>query len=61
MSKIAAVWLLTAQLVHVPSGTIVLDDTTELTGRRRWCERGRAIWRAWRAPFELERRPISRR
>jgi hypothetical protein len=26
------IWLLTAQLVHVPSGTIVLDDTTELKG-----------------------------
>jgi hypothetical protein len=33
MSKIAAVWLLTAQLVHVPSGAIVLDDSTELTGQ----------------------------
>lgn len=26
------IWLLTAQLVHVPSGTIVLDDSTELKG-----------------------------
>jgi hypothetical protein len=26
------IWLLTAQLVHVPSGAIVLDDTTELKG-----------------------------
>jgi hypothetical protein len=33
MSKIAAVWLLTAQQVHVPSGAIVLDDSTELTGQ----------------------------
>ncbi|MBA3892200.1 MAG: DUF2380 domain-containing protein [Gemmatimonadales bacterium] len=26
------IWLLTAQLIHAPSGTIVLDDTTELKG-----------------------------
>lgn len=26
------IWLLTGQLVHVPSGTIVLDDSTELKG-----------------------------
>ena len=26
------IWLLTAQLVHVPSGTIILDDSTELKG-----------------------------
>jgi hypothetical protein len=26
------IWLLTAQLVHVPSGSIVLDDSTELKG-----------------------------
>ena len=26
------IWLLTAQLVHVASGTIVLDDSTELKG-----------------------------
>jgi hypothetical protein len=26
------IWLLTAQLVHVPSGAIVLDDSTELKG-----------------------------
>jgi len=26
------IWLLTAQLVHVPSGAIILDDTTELKG-----------------------------
>lgn len=26
------IWLLTAQLIHVPSGTIVLDDSTELKG-----------------------------
>jgi hypothetical protein len=26
------IWLLTAQLVHVPSGRIVLDDSTELKG-----------------------------
>ena len=26
------IWLLTAQLVHVPSGTVVLDDSTELKG-----------------------------
>ena len=26
------IWLLTAQLVHAPSGTIILDDTTELKG-----------------------------
>jgi hypothetical protein len=26
------IWLLTAQLVHVPTGTIVLDDSTELKG-----------------------------
>jgi len=26
------IWLLTAQLVHVPSRTIVLDDSTELKG-----------------------------
>lgn len=26
------IWLLTAQLVHVPTGSIVLDDSTELKG-----------------------------
>lgn len=26
------IWLLSAQLVHVPSGTIILDDSTELKG-----------------------------
>jgi len=26
------IWLLTAQLIHAPSGTIVLDDSTELKG-----------------------------
>ena len=26
------IWLLTAQLVHVPTGAIVLDDSTELKG-----------------------------
>jgi hypothetical protein len=26
------IWLLTGQLVHVPSGTIILDDSTELKG-----------------------------
>ena len=26
------IWLLSAQLVHVPSGTVVLDDSTELKG-----------------------------
>jgi hypothetical protein len=26
------IWLLTAQLVHAPSGTIILDDSTELKG-----------------------------
>jgi hypothetical protein len=26
------IWLLTAQLIHVPSGKIVLDDSTELKG-----------------------------
>ncbi len=26
------IWLLTAQLVHVPSGDIILDDSTELKG-----------------------------
>jgi hypothetical protein len=33
MSRVAAVWLLTAQLVHVPSGATVLDYTAELTGQ----------------------------
>jgi hypothetical protein len=33
MGKVATVWLLTAQLVHVPSGAIILDDSTELTGQ----------------------------
>jgi hypothetical protein len=33
MGKVATVWLLTAQLVHVPSGTVILDDSTELTGQ----------------------------
>lgn len=40
MSKIAAVWLLTAQLVHVPTGTIVLDDSTELTGQEAMVRAG---------------------
>ncbi len=40
MSKIAAVWLLTAQLVHVPSGAIVLDDSTELTGQEAMVRAG---------------------
>jgi len=26
------IWLFTGQLIHAPSGTIVLDDTTELKG-----------------------------
>ncbi|MGH7517093.1 MAG: DUF2380 domain-containing protein [Gemmatimonadales bacterium] len=26
------IWLLTAQLVHVPSGALILDDSTELKG-----------------------------
>jgi len=26
------IWLLTAQLIHAPSGTIILDDSTELKG-----------------------------
>ena len=26
------IWLLSAQLVHAPTGTIILDDTTELKG-----------------------------
>jgi hypothetical protein len=26
------IWLLTAQLVHAPTGTIILDDSTELKG-----------------------------
>ena len=26
------IWLLTAQLVHAPTGTVVLDDSTELKG-----------------------------
>ncbi len=26
------IWLLTAQLIHAPTGTIVLDDSTELKG-----------------------------
>jgi hypothetical protein len=26
------IWLLSAQLIHVPTGTIVLDDSTELKG-----------------------------
>jgi hypothetical protein len=26
------IWLLTAQLVHVPTGTVILDDSTELKG-----------------------------
>lgn len=26
------IWLLTGQLIHVPTGTIVLDDSTELKG-----------------------------
>ncbi len=33
LSRVAAVWLLTAQLVHVPSGASVLDYTAELTGQ----------------------------
>jgi hypothetical protein len=33
MGKVATVWLLTAQLVHVPSGALILDDSTELTGQ----------------------------
>jgi hypothetical protein len=40
MSKIAAVWLLTAQLVHVPSGAIILDDSTELTGQEAMVRAG---------------------
>jgi hypothetical protein len=54
MSKIAAVWLLTAQLVHVPSGAIVLDDSTELTGQEAMVRAGarnlgRRVARAVRA------------
>lgn len=26
------IWLMTGQLIHVPSGTIILDDSTELKG-----------------------------
>jgi hypothetical protein len=26
------IWLLTSQLIHVPTGEIVLDDSTELKG-----------------------------
>jgi hypothetical protein len=40
MSKIAAVWLLTAQLVQVPSGAIILDDSTELTGQEAMVRAG---------------------
>ncbi len=40
ISKIAAVWLLTAQLVHVPSGATVLDYTAELTGQEAMVRAG---------------------
>ena len=40
MSKIAAVWLLTAQMVHVPTGTTVLDYTAELTGQEAMVRAG---------------------
>lgn len=40
MGKAATVWLLTAQLVHVPSGTIILDDSTELTGQEAMVRAG---------------------
>lgn len=40
MGKVAAVWLLTAQLVHVPSGTIIIDDSTELTGQEAMVRAG---------------------
>ena len=40
MSKIAAVWLLTAQLVHVPSGDTVLEYSAELTGREAMVRAG---------------------
>jgi hypothetical protein len=40
MSKIAAVWLLTAQLVHVPSGANVLDYSAELTGQEAMVRAG---------------------
>lgn len=40
MSKIAAVWLLTAQLIHVPSGANVLDYSAELTGQEAMVRAG---------------------
>lgn len=40
LSKVAAVWLLTAQLVHVPSGAIIIDDSTELTGQETMVRAG---------------------
>lgn len=40
MGKVATVWLLTAQLVHVPSGAIILDDSTELTGQEAMVRAG---------------------
>jgi len=40
MSKIAAVWLLTAQLVHVPTGATVLNYTAELTGQEAMVRAG---------------------
>ena len=40
MSKVAAVWLLTAQLVHVPSGATVLDYSAELTGQETMVRAG---------------------
>jgi len=54
MGKVAAVWLLTAQLVHVPTGTIVIDDSTELTGQEAMVRAGarnlgRRVARAVRA------------
>jgi hypothetical protein len=40
MSKVAAVWLVTAQLVHVPSGATVLDYSAELTGQEAMVRAG---------------------
>ncbi|MGH7528552.1 MAG: hypothetical protein ACREMX_17805 [Gemmatimonadales bacterium] len=44
VSKTGAIWLLTAQLVHVPSGAIILDDSTELTGQEAMVRAGARIW-----------------
>ena len=40
LSKVAAVWLLTAQLVHVPSGATALEYTAELTGQETMVRAG---------------------